>query len=206
VNAPSGWSDITDYAAAGGPKPDRARAQQILEELVEAVAFSRCTYRPEVISAILRRAPLTIPAFGFGFRGAGESYETSGASPMPGFRSDDLVTIRHVQGLEDGEVEWNRTDGIARAADDALLVSLGPGDWVAYEFLVPSGSRFQIVVALMEGHALDISIDGEAVAVEDAVEGTVRGMTGRLSAGRHLVRLTGRLNETLVRSIEVNPS
>jgi endoglucanase len=213
VNAPSGWSEITDYAAGQGARPGCERAQEILDELLEAMALSRCTYHPEVISAVFRRPPLKIPAFGFGFRGAGESYETSAAVTMPGFRSDDLVTIRPAGVIVDGEVDWNRTDGISRAAADELLVSLGPGDWVAYDIVVAAPSRFQIVVALKPageaerpGPALDLSIDGTRIAVEDPDQATLKGTTGQLTAGRHDVRLTGRLREALVRSIEVAPA
>jgi hypothetical protein len=84
-------------------------------------------------------------------------------------------------------------------------VRLGPGDWVAYDIVVSSSSRFQIVVAL-QPPALDISIDGTSIDVESAAEATVRGTTHQLDPGRHVVRLTGLATETLVRSIEVAPA
>jgi hypothetical protein len=207
VDAPSGWTAITDYAAGKGAKPDRTSAHETLNELLDAMPLSRCTYRPEVISALLRRPPLRIPAIGFGFRGAGESYRTSGGVPLSAFRSDDLVTIRRADGVHDGELDWNRTgkDG------DELLVSLGAGDWVAYDIVVPSPSRYRIAAALQpadagRGPAVEISIDGSSVDVEEEGESTVQGTTGTLTAGRHLVRLTGLLRETLVRWVEVRPA
>ena len=213
VSAPPEWVEITDYAAGKGSKPDCARAHQILNELLDAMALSRCVYRREVVSAVLRRPPLKIPAFGFGFRGAGESYQTSAAVPLPGFRSDDLVTILRAGGIEGGELDWNRTDGIGRATADELLVSLGAGDWVAYDIVVPSPARFRIAVALKptgtaapQRAALDISIDGTALDVEDPNDATVSGTTDQLTAGRHVVRLTGVSSETIVRSIEVGPA
>lgn len=213
VKAPPGWSEITDYAAGKGAKPDCTRAHETLDELLDAMALSRCTYHPEVISAVLRRPPLRIPAFGFGFRGAGESYKSSAAVPLPGFRTDDLVTIRRANGIEYGELDWNRTDGVARAAADELLVSLRAGDWVAYDLAVSSPSRFQIAVELKpteaasrNGLAIDISIDGTRVVVEDRGDAAVRGTTDQLSAGRHVLRLTGLLGDSLVRWIEVTPT
>ncbi|HEV3101517.1 MAG TPA: cellulase family glycosylhydrolase [Candidatus Dormibacteraeota bacterium] len=213
VNAPPGWTEITDYAAGKGAKPDSTRAHQTLNALLDAMVLTRCTYRPEVMSSVLRRPPLRIPAFGFGFRGAGESYETSAAVPVPGFRTDDLVTIRRANGIEDGELDWNRTDGVARAPADELLVSLRAGDWVAYEIAVPSPSRLQIAVALKSSEAasgnglvVDISIDGTRVLVEDHTDAMVNGSTDQLSAGRHIVRLTGLLGDALVRWIEVIPA
>jgi hypothetical protein len=211
VDAPSGWAEITDYAAGKGPKPDCERAHRILDELLDAMVLARCTYRPEVVSSILRRPPLKIPAFGFGFRGAGESYKTRAAVPLPGFRSDDLVTIRHANGVEYGELDWNRTDGIARAAADELLVNLRAGDWVAYDIVVRSPGRFQIVVALKPDGAtahetLAISLDGAAIDAGDPEPASVRGMTAELAPGRHVVRLTGLSGDTLVRWIDVIPS
>lgn len=211
VNAPSGWSEITDYAAGKASKPNFGDAHQTLNELLDAIPLSRCTYRSEVISALLRLPPLKIPAVGFGFGGAGQSHMTSGAVPLRGFRSDDLVTIRHASGTEPSELEWRHATGAARAIDDELLVSLGIGDWVAYDIVITSPIRLQVIVALklapaMElGHpALDISIDGIALEVDIAADATtVRAATSQLAAGQHVVRLTGLARETLVRSIEV---
>ncbi len=212
VDAPAGWNEIVDYAAGQGAKPDRARAWQTLDELLDAMPLSRCTYRPEVISSLLRRPPLKIPAVGFGFRGAGESYQTSSAVPLRAFRGDDLVTIRRADGVEDRELDWNHT-GAARAAGEELFVSLGAGDWVAYDIVVPSPSRYQIVAALeavggaaRPSPALDIAIDGESVGIDDPGDGTVGGITDQLTVGRHVVRLTGLLLETLVRSVEIRPA
>jgi hypothetical protein len=213
VHDPSGWKEITDYAAGTGAKPDGARAQETLERLIEAMALSSCTYRPEVISAILRRPPLKIPGFGFGFRGPGESYQASAAVPLHAFRNDDLVTIRHADGIEDGALDWNRTSGLLRAPEDELLVSLGPGDWVAYEIVVQAAARFQVAVALRQGDApagryptFGISVDGAPVEAGEADGSTVRGSTRRLGAGSHEVRLTGLSGNTLVRWLEVLPA
>src|SRR5258708_31779591 len=156
------------------------------------MVLARGTYRAGVVSSTRRRPPLKIPAFGFGFRGAGESYKTRAAVPLPGFRSDDLVTIRHANGVEYGELDWKRTDGIARAAAEELLVNLRAGDWVAYDIVVRSPGRFQIVVALKPDGAtahktLAISVDGAAIGAEDPEPATVRGMTGELAPARPLL-------------------
>ncbi len=160
------------------------------------MALSRCTYRPEVVSSLLKRPPLKIPAVGFGFRGAGESYKTSNAIPLPDFRSDDLVTIRRTGGVEGSDLDWNHNGAVARSVADELLVSLGTGDWVAYDIAVQTPSRFEIAAAgPRPDTALDVSVDGRSV----------RGTTDELGAGRHVVRLTGRAPETLVSSVEISP-
>ena len=205
VNTPTAWGRILEYAAGKAAKPSLAEASQVLQEVLEAMPLSRCTYRSEVISAVLRRPPLKIPAVGFGFRGAGNSYQTSSAVPLAGFRSDDLVTIRHAGGLENGELDWSHKHGAARSAEGELLVSLATGDWVSYEIEIREPAWLDMLVASQPAHpALQISVDDTSLDVEVAGYGTVRAITnGPLAAGSHVVRLTGLARETLVRSIEV---
>jgi hypothetical protein len=148
---------------------------------------------------------LKIPAVGFGFRGAGNSYQTSSAAPMAGFRSDDQVTIRHAGGSKNGELDWSHQQGVARSAEGELLVSLGIDDWVSYDIEIREPARLDLLVASQAGHAaLELSVDDNSLKVEAAGDETVRATTNDLlSAGRHVVRLTGLAPETLVRSIEV---
>ncbi len=215
VSAPAGWATIIDYAAGKATRPTRAEAWRTFEELLDAAVLSRCTYRTKVVSALLRRAPLKIPAVGFGFGGAGKSYKTSAAVPLRGFRGDDMVTIRHASGIEPREFDWHHTTGAARAVDDELVVSLGTGDWVNYALELTSPTRLDLIVALKGGGArnlgrpaLDISVDDatlEGAAAGD--ETTVRATTnGILAAGNHVIRLTGLAPETFVRSIEAIPT
>jgi len=195
VNAPAAWSEIVDFAAGKAAKPSSATAWQTLEALVEATSLSRCTYRSEVISSLFKRPPLKIPAAGFGFRGAGESYSTSNAIPMPAFRNDDLVTIRHADGSDRTELDWSHDGGVARGIADDFLVSLGPGEWVAYEFEVQSTSRY-VIVAALKGGAVSLSVDSTPV----------ERVTHQLTPGRHAVRVTGLGPETLVGAVEISPA
>ena len=202
VNAPAGWDRVVAFAAGKSAKPDPAAVRETLNDLIEALSLSQCTYRGEVIAALFRRAPLTIPAVGFGFRGPGNSYGTAGAVPLNDFRIDDLVTIRQSNGLP-GALDWSHNSGADRSSHD-LLVSLGKDDWVSYDFEVtsPEGLRVTVdpVPARKNGpHPLGIAIDG----VELDVDGAVNATTNILDMGRHTVRLTGHAPETLVRSIEV---
>jgi endoglucanase len=209
VDAPAGWSQIVGYAVGRSLKPDAAAAWETLNELLEAMALSRCTYRPEVISALLRRAPLRIPASGFGFRGAGRSYQTSDGVPMVGFRHDDQVTIRPVGGVEPEALVWNHHAESVRSEPE-LVVSLRHGDWVAYDVALTAPGRVALSVALKPnganspGAPVAISVDGAELAVEMARDqSTASAATRRLDAGLHVVRLIGRTRETAIRSIEV---
>jgi hypothetical protein len=205
VIAPAGWARIVDYAAGNDAKPDHAEAWQTLDELLENMKLSGCTYHPEVISALLRRPPVKIPAVAFGFGGPGKAYNTSAAAPLRGFRSDDLVTIRHASGAEPADLDWHHTTGDKPSAEEELSVCLGIGDWITYEIDMRESARLDLAVA--SHPALEISVDGSALEVEVGGDGTVRATTNALlPVGHHVIRLTGRARETLVRSIEVTPT
>jgi endoglucanase len=208
VNPPDGWAEIVAYAAGKAGRPEPADAWRSLNELLDAMPLARCTYRTEVVSALLRRAPLKIPAVGFGFRGMGDSYRTSDATPLADFRKDDLVTIRHADGPGLERLDWNHTS-LAAQPGHQLLVSIGQGDWVAYDVATASPGRIEVRVAL-EPHAANgsgppllISIDGTELDVDFAPQEATASAAGRLGAGRHVVRLTSRVDGTAVRSIEV---
>ena len=198
VNAPAGWDEIVAYAARRGPKPAPAKAWRILRELADVASIARCTYRPELISALLRRPPLRIPAFGFGFRGPGNSYQTSGGIALAGFRGDDLVTIRRPAGADSEPINWHHAGGAERSSDEQLLVSLGTDDWVSYDFMLEMSTEIRVVVSLQAGDVA-ISVDGRDLEGNPALPVWLR-------EGRHTVRLTGLVPQTLVRWIDVTPS
>ena len=105
-------------------------------------------------------------------------------------------------------------------------MSLRAGDWLAYDIVVRSPCRFRIVVALKpdgaaarQTPAVAISIDDPAFTSPLAGEvgalapgggiraaNAVTGTTDELSAGRHVVRLTGLSSDSLVRWIDVVPA
>ena len=207
VVAPEGWQRIIEFAAGRAVKPTRTEAWSVLSELLDAMAIERCDYRPEVISALFRRPPLKIPAVGFGFRGAGRSYRTFAAEPLRGFRNDDEVTIRRLPGAKAGELDWNHSLDGTRSAEDGLVVSLGDGEWVAYDFELSEATAVDFEVASADGQlAIEVSVDGLPLVEDTAGVGNVRASTNAsLAAGSHVVRITGAAPRSLVRAIEIRP-
>lgn len=207
VVAPAGWQQIVDFAAGRAPQPTRSEAWRVLTDLLAAMAIERCEYRADVVAALFRRAPVKIPAVGFGFRGAGMSYRTFDARPLTGFRSDDQVTIRHVQGADGGELDWNHTRDATHSAEDDLVVSLRDGEWVAYEFEMRQAAAVEFEIASANGRpAIEVSVDGVALVEDAAGTGNLSASTKRpLGAGSHVVRITGGAGESLVRTIEIRP-
>ncbi|MDQ1727407.1 MAG: glucan 1,3-beta-glucosidase, partial [Frankiaceae bacterium] len=60
VNAPPGWDAIVAYGRGLGPRPAADDAWATLTELLDAFAVANCTYRTDVVNAMLRRAPLRL--------------------------------------------------------------------------------------------------------------------------------------------------
>jgi hypothetical protein len=147
VRPPRGWERITGYASGRSDRPGVEEAGAILDDLLERFALSRCERRTEVVNACFRRAPLTLPASGFGFEGPGESYETTAAVPLVGFRNDDAVTIRHGSGEEPETINFSHNTGLPREPEESLRVELGSDDWVAYTFTAHAGPVVLEVIA-----------------------------------------------------------
>lgn len=174
IVAPTGWADVVGYASGRAAKPDAEKAWRALTGLLDGLDIERCVYRPEVVNAVLRRAPLRLPATGFSFRGRGSSYVTASARPLSGFRADDAVTIVRPD-REDGPLDFSHRAGVPRAAEP-LLVRLQAGDWVSYEVNLdaPAPLRIRLV-----GEAAGVLIDG-------AAPGPIP-----LAGGRHEVTVSG---------------
>ncbi len=205
VNAPAGWGDILAHSR-GGPRVGPDVAWATLSAFLDAIEFGRCTYRPEVVSAILRRAPLRIPATGFGFRGTGESYGTSAGSPLPAFRSDDLVTIRSGDGATPETLRFEYVDnGMARGAADELVVELASGDWIAYEVNVARQATLAVKVATGASAStpLGLSIDGSVVPLDHDRDGVHASVGYEVAPGRHVIRVECLARRVAISYVEV---
>jgi hypothetical protein len=136
VVAPDGWDRVVAFAAGAGPAPDRAEAQRIFDDLIGAMELASCDYRREVVHALMRRAPVHLPAYGFTFRGRGRSYETSGHVPHPDLRSDEGVAVRRRDRSLPLDFSYPATEG-----DEAtLVVDLQAGEWLQFEVELAAGA------------------------------------------------------------------
>ncbi|PZF80153.1 endoglucanase [Jiangella anatolica] len=156
VRPPAGWDRVVASAAGGSPLLGRAEAGVVLDRLVEAMRLENCEWRPEIVAALTAASPSTLPAWGFGFRGAGRSYRASG-SPLERIRADDAVTLRFHVPADDPEQPFEHPGGRTETDGDRIVVDLAPGEWLEYELdpapdlsrvrvLGPSGSPAPVVV------------------------------------------------------------
>ena len=205
VDPPDGWASIVAYAAGRAERPSAAEAWETLTQLLEAMELDNCSYRPEVMSAILRRAPLRIPAVGFGFGGPGRSYLTSATARLDGFRSDDRVAIRDANGGPARDLHFDHTEGVPNSSDDRLVVALGPGDWVAYELNVAQPNRLEVAIDVLDGAGtIAIFVAGDAVPTESSADSRIQGQTAvPVPPGRHTLRVECVAGEVAIRGLEV---
>jgi endoglucanase len=200
VVPPPGWDAVVAFAN-GGSRP--ARATETLEDLVEAMQLDHCVYRPEVVAALRRTAPVRLSAVAFGFRGAGTSYSTSGASPLAGFRTDDDVTIRPIEAPSSG-VSFDYTDGPDRY-EQQWEIELRPGDWVAYEFGLRQSDAVRIAVhgRRRPGGDVEVAVDGAVLACQPTAGGWTATTCEPLPAGRHELKLAGSGAAVVVTGISI---
>ena len=213
IDPPAGWADIVAYGRGLGPKPSADDAGRTLTALLDAMAVDRCSYRSDVVNAMFRRAPLRLTPWAFSFRGENVSYATAGATPLASFRADDAVTLVTATLGDNGEPPFAHNAGAARTAEEAILVRLAPGDWVAYDIDVRAAGAMLIEVALDssagpagEEIPIRISLDGEVVP-----GGTVAGdiVSCRTTVGRpgtHVLSVAADDVPVLLRWIDVAPS
>ena len=90
-----------------------------------------CDYQPQIPNALLRGAPLRLPAIGFSFRGEGISYDVADGVPLTGFRADDAVALRFAGGDEPDDLPFAHNTGATRTDNEGFDVVLQPGDRVA---------------------------------------------------------------------------
>jgi len=132
IAAPDGWervvASIDDPAALG-----REDAQRIFDDLLVALRLENCAWQPNVVAAMLAENPAVIPAWGFGYRGAGESYSVATPHLIDGIRSDDAVHLRFARPGDNPPNPFEQSDGRAYRPGEELVVHLEAGDWLEFE-------------------------------------------------------------------------
>ena len=137
---PPGWDGIV----ASIDDPDAvtpALAADAFTGLLEAMKIENCVWQPQVVAAALAERPAVIPAWGFGYRGPGESYSSAAGRPIEGIRSDDAVTMLWARNGENPPNPFEQSDGRAYRPAEELLVRLEPGDWLEFEVFGVRGGR-----------------------------------------------------------------
>jgi endoglucanase len=133
IEAPEGWERVV-ASVSGAPAIGRDQARLVFAQLLESMRIENCRWRPDIVAALLGDRPSVVPAWGFGFRGRGESHDVAatGTPTLPGLRSEDDVPLRFATGAGIPN-PFEQTDGRAYRADEELVVDLLAGDWLEFE-------------------------------------------------------------------------
>lgn len=126
---PAGWGAVI-AAIPGGEVVDAVR---IFDDLLVNMRIENCTWQPDVVAAITGVTPRVVPAWGFGFRGAGESFSVAVGEPLVGIRADEAAGIRFAHEGDHPVNPFEQTDGRSYAPAEQLVVDLQPGDWLEFE-------------------------------------------------------------------------
>lgn len=130
ITPPARWQQVVEHVA-GGPAPENP--QQIFDELLENMKLENCVWQPAIVQAITAVQPQQIPAWGFGYRGPGESYQTASSTPLAAMRDTDAVTISYLEPADRAGHWFEQTDGRDYSPSERMAVTLDAGDWLEYE-------------------------------------------------------------------------
>ena len=128
---PEGWDRV--IAATNDPSLEVEDAQRIFDDLLAAMAIDACDWRGDVVSALTSANPSVIPAWGFGTRGAGESYSSAAASTIEGIRDADRVSLAWATPGDNPPNPFEQSDGRRYRPEEELVVHLESGDWLEFE-------------------------------------------------------------------------
>ncbi|MET4639182.1 cellulase family glycosylhydrolase [Mycetocola sp. 2940] len=179
IPPPTGWEQVV--AAASNPELEVPDAERIFGEFLRNAAIGNCVWRPGLVAALLGERPPIIPAWGFGTRGAGESYSSIGSSVIPGIRSADEVALSWANpGAGNPENPFQQTDGRPYSHDEELVVTLQAGDWLEFEAVDIDPASVRVVGA------------EEATRVESSARGIRVVATGEAALSRLVMGGTSR--------------
>jgi len=117
IKPPAQWNAVTAYSR-GGPKPSSEVAQAAFTELVANIRLENCAFFPDVVNAMLRRAPARIEGENFGQEGLNKSYFVKDASRRSKvYRPSEPVMVTSL-----GTNRWQ----------SGQFITLGPTEWTAY--------------------------------------------------------------------------
>ncbi|MCG2803744.1 MAG: glycoside hydrolase family 5 protein [Cellulomonas sp.] len=156
VPAPDGW-DAFLASSDGTPRLGPDEAWRVLEDLLAALPYDEAEHRPDVVRAVLGRAPAVLPAWGFGFRGAGTSFGAARDDAHPVLRAEEPVAIVWAGQGPHPDNPFEQNDGRPYTPQEELAVDLHPGDWLEFELdAVPDARHYTAVTREGVSDAIDL--------------------------------------------------
>jgi len=128
IKQPEGWRAVSKYSR-DGKNLDKQGAEEVFKELLENIKLENCIYFPDVVNAMLRRAPLKLEAENYGHEGYGKSYLVKDTS----LRSANYRKMEPVQ----IQVDENGS---------GQYLILKEGEWTAYQVKSTEQREYQFVL------------------------------------------------------------
>jgi len=146
INPPAHWSDLVAFSK-GETKPPPAVAQQALAELLHNLRLKNCTYFPEVVNAMMRRAPVRIEAENYGQGGLNVAYGVT----VPTNRSEFYRLAEPVAVT------------VSEAHPKQPFITLKATEWTVYTIDSSAAKKYSITLRV---RAKDVSAEAHLVVGE----------------------------------------
>lgn len=198
IKPPANWDAIVDYSR-GGNKPSPDMAQRAFDELLKNIRVENCDFFPDVVNAMMRRAPARIEAENYGENGLNKSYFVKNPAQRSRFyRMDDPVSI-----LSNGTG--------TRRWPSGQYISLGATEWTSYTVSSDAPKEYQIVVKAKAGSgpaSVEIAIGDEVRTLNllDKSWNEISAGTIALSPGENQLKCLVKSGVADVDWIELTPS
>ncbi|NOS70263.1 MAG: cellulase family glycosylhydrolase [Verrucomicrobia bacterium] len=151
IKLPAQWAVVTAYSR-DGEKPSREIAQRAFDELLINIRLENCVFFPDVVNAMLRRAPGRIEGENYGQDGYNKSYFVSDTNRLSKYyRQSEPVAITGRETAHPKESDQN--------------ITLHAKEWTAYTITSDSAKDYQVTIKVKatDGPAAAQLISGNQV-------------------------------------------
>jgi endoglucanase len=138
IKPPTGWAAVSAYSR-GDEKPSREIANKAFAELLVNIRLENCVFFPDVVNAMLRRAPARIEGENYGHEGPSKSYHVT----------DPRQLSKQFRLLE--PVAIISTPSSRRHSEQ--YVSLNAKEWVAYTIWSETPQSYKLTVKVKAANA-----------------------------------------------------
>lgn len=180
IKPPANWRKVAEYSRNGG-KPSPEIAQKAFDELLRNIRIENCEFLPDVVNAMMRRAPARIQAENFGHEGVGRSYYVKNPARRSAFyRTSEPVPIAIA--------------GTADHPQSGQYITLTGSEWTAYSITSPARKNYDITLRAKAASApteiqLTIGEQARSVALSNAAWANVKMGTFVLPEGQNRLKL-----------------
>jgi Cellulase (glycosyl hydrolase family 5) len=128
---PADWDAVRAYSR-GGAKPAPGLARKAFDALLENIRLENCVFYPDVVNAMLRRAPVRVEAENYGPGGLDQDYQVEQPDRLSRFyRLSEPVPV---------------TEKSAGRSQSERYITLKAGEWTAYHVRSQAAEDFELTL------------------------------------------------------------